>query len=262
MLEEFLKFKSEKEKKDILQWLTIKNIKCEEITIENLVNIISCCKNNLNEEIKYCEQLTGLKSKDSLYNTIVKAKNNKLDYLIDLYNDSNTYNKITFKNNSITFSKTTFLKKIKLEIDSFDYSVPINYSISFFTYDGEEVVYNIIPYNYNGLFTEYIGEGVSQSLFKVANKNTIYFYNCTYNENGFVLGKELSLEKKVAYDFQNGYIVFDRDKIDDKELFIKYQPNQNSFEFDINKKIIKIDIKAINDKMDIDKNYTKRLVIF
>lgn len=261
-MEAFLNFKTKKEKDDIIKWLTLKQISCDEITIENLVNIISSCKNNLNEEIRYCSELTDFKNNDTLYKNIIYAKNQKISNLIDMYNDSNTYNKIMFKDNVIKFSKTTFIKKIKLDIENFNYDIPIQYKIVFYTYDGEIIEHNIIPYNYNGLFNEYLPKNIDKTTFKVANKDSIFVYNCIYNYKGFTLGKELKLKRKLQYDFDNGYLIFDRNKIDDEEIFVKYQPNEDAFEFDINKKIVKIELKVMNDKLDSDKKYQKKLVMF
>ena len=47
----YFNFKTDKEKSDIKKWITEKEISCDYINIENIINIISCCKTNLNEEI-------------------------------------------------------------------------------------------------------------------------------------------------------------------------------------------------------------------
>ena len=47
----YFNFKTDKEKSDIKKWITEKEISCDYINIENIINIISCCKTNLNKEI-------------------------------------------------------------------------------------------------------------------------------------------------------------------------------------------------------------------
>lgn len=261
-MQNFLNFKSEEERQKILNWITSKNITCDSMNIENLVNIISCCKTNLNEEISYCINLPDLNNKlNNLYVSSIKSKNKKLDGLVDLYNSSNTYNKINFVDNIINFYKTTHINKIKIEFENFDFFYPLSYKMNVYTYDQIKLIYDILPYNYYGLYSEYFDSKKDKSIFKVANKNTFYIYDCVYNNNGFQLGEELSLQLNYHYGFKDDYLILDRDLIKEKDLIIKYQPAENSFEFAINKKIIKIELEVINDKLNLDKKIKKKLVI-
>ena len=257
----YFNFKSEAEKNNIKKWITEKQIICESLNIENLVDIISCCKTNLNEEITYCLGLKNTNKNSNLFSSLIESKNRKIDNLIDLYNNSNSYNKINFVDNNIDFSKTSYIKKVKIEFENFNYELPLSYKMRVYTYDNIISEYNILPYNYYGLYSEFFDEGKSESIFKVANKNTIYIYNCIYNENGFQLGKELKLNYNHEYCFKNDYLILDRELIQDKQLLIKYQPGENSFEFELNKKIVKIELEAVDDKMNFDKNIKKKLVI-
>lgn len=257
----FLLSKNEKVKKKIVRWLSNKKIYCNEMKIENLIDIISACKVNLNEEISYCISLGEEEKPNNLYSSLIKAKNIKIDKLIDLYNESNTYNKISFRQNQIVFDRVTYLKKIQLEIDNFKYDYPISYKIEFYSYDGSKEEYNIIPYNYQGLYTEFFPKEKNKSLFKIANKHNIYIYNCIYNENGFSIGGQLKLTYNKEYGFSNGHLMLDRNLIPYNDIFVKYQPNENSFEFNIDKKIKKIQIVPIYDKLKIDQKIKKRLVL-
>ena len=257
----YFNFKTDKEKSDIKKWITEKEISCDYINIENIINIISCCKTNLNEEISYCLNLQNTKKNNNLFTSIINSKNKKIDNLIDLYNNSNSYNKIYFNDNKIEFSKTNFIKSVKIEFDNFDYFYPISYKMIVHTYDKTIYEYDILPFNYSGLYSEFFDEEKNESTFKVSNKNTIYIYNCIYNNDYFQLGTELSLKYNYHYTFKDDYLILDRELITDKQLVIKYQPGENSFEFDLNKKIVKIELKAIDDKLNIEKKIKKKLVI-
>lgn len=259
---DFFNFKSKDEKNKILSWITEKKIECDNMEIENLVDIISCCKTNLNEILTYCMGLQNVEKNNQLFSAMIKGKNKKIDNLIDLYNNANTYNKIYFNNNKILFPKTTFIKSLQIEFENFDFFYPINYKMYIYTYDQMILEYDILPYNYSGLYSEYFDKDKNESTFKVANKNTIYIYNCLYNEKGFQLGEELKLNYKKQYGFKDDHLILDRELIPYNDLVVKYQPGEeNSFKFEINKKIAKIELEAINDKLSLDKKIKKKLVI-
>ncbi|MGL5713192.1 MAG: hypothetical protein ACRCX2_09250 [Paraclostridium sp.] len=258
-----LSIKSESQKNKILNWINQREVEIETETRENIIDAISCLKNFLNEELEYCEKITELKSNSGLYPGLVFAKNNKIDRLIDLYNDSNTYNKINFIDSEIKFNKITTLEKVMLEIENFNFNTPIGFKMIVYTYDGEMLVNDIIPFNYNGLFNEFIDTSVSQqSTFKVANKNNVYIYSCIYDKNGYIEGTELKFEEGKHYSFtRDGHLVFDKDVLSEDTFIIKYQPNENSFEIDINKKVTNIELVFSNDFMEIGKNLKCRMVI-
>ena len=50
--DDFLLFKTDKEKTKIKSALTNKQLKLDNLTIEDLINTLSCAKNNLNEELR------------------------------------------------------------------------------------------------------------------------------------------------------------------------------------------------------------------
>lgn len=262
--EEFLIFKSENEKNKIIDFLTNKKISIDDLTVESIVNSVSAAKNNLNEELKNLLQYKFESYNSNLYSSIIQAKNNQIDNLISLYNGSNYFNKTTFVNDIIEFNSITTIEKVKLEIDNFDYFIPINLSLNFYTYDGEIITKNIVPFDYNGLYNEYFEiKNNTKSLFKVANKNNLYFYTCIYNDKGFSLGSEIKLEKNIEYSFdKDGYLILDSSKIPHAEILVKYQPNENSFELTINKRCSKIELVSDNDKLGIKNKLIKRLVLF
>ena len=263
--DDFLLFKTDEEKTKIRSALTNKQLKLDNLTIEDLINTLSCAKNNLNEELRIVLNYKIDPYNVNIYTSIIEAKNNHIDNLINLYNNSNTYNKIKFKDNIINFSTITTIEKIKLEIEGFDYSIPLEFNLIFYTYDGEIIKKEILPYDYDGLYNEYfVIDEKNQSIFPVANKNNIYIYSCTYNNNRFEIGNELTeLKKNVDYSFDfNGYLIFDKDRIHHKEILVKYQPNKNSFELNINKRCKKIELEVINDKLNIQDKFTKELVLF
>lgn len=266
LTEQYLIFKSDEEKKDIVNYLNTKQLYINDLTLESMTNVISSAKNNLNEELKELMQYKSDFINSRIYTSIINAQNEKINKLIDMYNQSNSYNKIQFINNVINFSSITTVDNLKLEIENFNYDIPINFELILYSYDGEMIVKNIIPFNYSGLYSEYINIDYDEpiSLFSVSNKNNIYFYSCTYNEKGFTLGSEIKLEKNKDYAFdKDGKIVFDKNSMQHKEILIKYQPNENAYEItDIFKRLYKIELTVNNDKMNLNGKFKKRLVMF
>lgn len=265
-IKQYLIFKNEKEKNDIINYLNVKKLYIDDLTLESMTNVISACKNNLNEELK---EMLNYKSdfvKSRIYTSIINAKNEKINKLIDMYNESNSYNKIQFVNNVINFKSITTVDDLKLEIENFNYDFPINFQFVLYGYDGEIITKDIIPFNYSGLYSEYIdinSDNIS-TVFPVSNKNNIYFYSCSYTDKGFSLGSEIKLKKNKDYAFDNnGKIVFDKDVMQYKEIIIKYQPNENAYEIkDILKRLYKIELIVNNDKMNVNDKFKKRLVMF
>lgn len=267
MTEDYLIFKSEEEKKDILSYLNEKKLYINDYTLESMTNVISAAKNNLNEELKEISMYKSDFINNRIYTSIIKARNNKINNLIDMYNQSNSYNKIQFVDNKINFQSITTLDNLKLEIDSFNYDIPVNFQLVLYSYDGEIIQRNIIPFNYSGLYSEYINlkeSEVPQTIFSVSNKDNIYFYSCNYTENNFSLGNEIKLTKNKDYSFDsNGRLIFDKNTVQHSEILVTYQPNENAYEItDLVKKLYKIELIAINDKMNINVKLKKRLVIF
>lgn len=266
LVEQYLIFKNEKEKNDIINYLNTKKLYIDDFTLESMTNVISAAKNNLNEELKELMQYKSDFVKSRIYTSIIDARNEKINKLIDMYNQSNSYNKIQFINNVIEFGSITTVDDLKLEIENFNYDIPMSFQFVLYSYDGEIIRKNIIPFNYSGLYTEYINikSGDLQSLFSVSNKNNIYFYSCSYNNKSFTLGTEIKLEKNKDYSFDSsGKIIFDSEAIQHKEIIIKYQPNENAYEIkDIFKRLYKIELIVNNDKMNVNENFKKRLVMF
>lgn len=262
---DFLLFKTNKEKTKIKSALTDKQLKLDNLTIEDLINTLSCAKNNFNEELRKVSNYNIETYNANIYTSIIDAKNKHIDNLINLYNNSNAYNKIKFNNNLIEFSTITTIENVKLEIEGFDYSIPLEFNLNFYTYDGEILKKEILPYDYDGLYNEYfLLSEKNKSIFPVANKNNIYIYSCTYGNKKFEIGNELTeLEKNIDYSYDlNGYLVLDNERIHHKEILIKYQPNKNSFEIPINKRCRKIELEVLNDKLNINNKFTKELVLF
>lgn len=138
---EFLLFKTDEEKTKIKKALSNKQLKIDKLNIEDLINTLSCAKNNLNEELKKVLNYKIDPYNVNIYTSIIEAKNNHIDNLISLYNNSNVYNKIKFKNNVIEFSSITTIENVKLKIEGFDYRIPIEFNLIFYTYDGARKLY-------------------------------------------------------------------------------------------------------------------------
>lgn len=260
----YLSLASQENKETIRKWLNSKDIQIDEITLDEMVNSISSLKQLLNEEVKFCSQITENTFGLNLSSALIVAKENKIDKLIDIYNSSNTYNKTQFSDkDDINFAKITTLKTVSVEIDDFDYECPIGINIVFTTHDGEIISKNIIPYNYNGLYKELIKvEEFASSKFKVANKDNIYFYTCEVGDGYFVLGKEANLTIKKDYDFDlNGNLIFIGNKYANQNLVLFYQPNENAYEIHIDKKIVSVGLEITNDFTGFMKKKTKRLVV-
>ncbi|MGL5716497.1 MAG: hypothetical protein ACRCXX_14270 [Cetobacterium sp.] len=260
----YLSLASQKSKDTIRKWLISKDIQIEEITLDEMANSISSLKQLLNEEVKFCSQITVDDFGLNLSSALIVAKENKIDKLIDIYNSSNTYNKTQFNDrDEIDFSKITTLKVASVEIDDFDYECPVGINIIFTTHDGEITSKNIIPYNYNGLYKELIEvEEFASSKFKVANKDNIYFYTCEVGDGYFVLGKEANLTIKKDYDFDiSGNLIFLGNKYAKQKLVLFYQPNENAYEIEVDKKIISVALEITNDFTGFMKKKTKRLVV-
>lgn len=266
LTEQYLIFKSEQEKQDIVNYLNTKQLYINDLTLESMTNVVSAAKNNLNEELKELMQYKSDFINSRIYTSIINARNEKINKLIDMYNQSNSYNKIQFVNNVINFSNITTVDNLKLEIENFNYDIPMNFQFVLYGYDGEIITKDIIPFNYSGLYSEYINLSLDEpkSIFSAANKNNIYFYSCTYTDKGFSLGTEIKLERNKDYSFDNnGHIVFDKEIMQYKEILIKYQPNENAYEItDILKRLYKIELTINNDKMNLNDKFKKRLVMF
>lgn len=263
-IEYFLRITNNKEKEKIKKWLTEKKIKIDEITLSDLCNSISCLKQTINEEVKYCSGITKPEINKNLSAALVAAKESKIDNLVDIFNNNNTYNKTQFsEENKISFDKITTVKKASLEIENFDYECPITISLVFSTNDGEVVAADIIPYDYNGLYKELVEfKELNKSKFKVANKNNIYFYTCDFGDGYFVMGKEIKLIKGKDYDYDlNGYLVFIGSRLENQNIILMYQPNENAYEVKIDKKLVSVDLVIENDFTGFTTNKIKRLVV-
>ncbi|MGL5962843.1 MAG: hypothetical protein ACRCZ2_00355, partial [Fusobacteriaceae bacterium] len=177
---------------------------------------------------------------------------------------NNTHNKTQFsQENKITFEKITTIKRASLEIESFDYETPIDIKLVFNTNDGEVLMYDVIPYDYNGLYKELlVFEEFNTTRFKVANKDNLYFYTCEYGEDYFVMGKEIKLQRRKDYDFDfDGRLVFVGNRLEKQNVVVMYQPNENAYEIPLDKKLISVDLVIENDFTNFAKNKTKRLVV-
>ena len=262
--EEILLLKNQEEKNKIKQMITTKRIDITYLKIETLLNSISSAKVILNENLNNILNLPQELENKNLYNSVIQAQNRKIDKLIDLYNQANTYNKIKFIDNKIQFDKITQLNKVKLEVSNFNYDYPIRYALKTYSYDGEKDIFNIIPFGFDGIFSEYLElEKESVTTFTVNNKTNIYFYSCHYTNKGFELGVPISLEYDLDYVFdEDGKLIIDVSKVNHKEILIKYQPGLNVFNLKINKKVYAVEIIAFNDKLGIDKKINKKLVIY
>lgn len=263
-VEYFLRITNSYEKAKIKRWLTERKIEIDEITLSDLCNSISCLKQIINEELKYCSGIIKPEINKNLSAALVAAKENKIDKLIDIFNNNNTYNKTQFSSeNKISFDKITTIKKASLEIENFDYECPITISLTFNTNDGEVITSDIIPYDYNGLYKELVEfKELKTSRFKVANKNNIYFYTCDFGDGYFVMGKEVKLTIGKDYDYDlDGYLVFMGSRLENQNIVLMYQPNENAYEIDIDKKLVSVELSIENDFTGFTTNKIKRLVV-
>lgn len=262
--EEIFLLKSPEEKNNIKHMIQEKTLEMKEFTLESFLNAISVGKILLNDTIKDTLELPKVVTKKNLYNSVIQAKNEKIDYLIDLYNSANTYNRIKFIENKIQFSKITQIHRVKLEIENFNYDIPVRYALKTYSYDGEINTYNIIPFGFNGIYGEYLElDKENSTSFNINNKTNIYFYTCHYDSKKFNIGTEIHLEYDLDYVFdENGKIIIDTNRVKHKELLLKYQPGENVFDVKIDKKLYAIEIIAFNDKLGIDKKTKKSLVIY
>lgn len=260
-IKKYMQLKTQEEKNDIERQLLSKTLSIEKFSLENLIDLISVAKTNLNNEIKDFTSISLDDFNNNLYTSVIKAKNKKIDKLILDYNQGIFNNKIKFENNKIIFDTIRQINKIKLEIDNFAYDIPIDFIIKINCYDGESIRQKIIPFNYNGLFSEYFNLNESNiSNYEINNKNNIYFYTCHYNNQIFKLGNEIQLKEEIDYGFEDNKLYFNND-LQYRELLIKYIPSYKNYELDINKKVKSIELLPINDKKNINFNLIKRLVI-
>lgn len=259
--EKILSIKSNEEKEKIKEWLTTKKIAISNLTKDELINAVSCGKSILNENLEFCSKLTKF-SINSFQASSIKAKNKKIDEIINKYNNSNSYNKIIFNDeNCIFFDYPTYLETVKLDIEGINFNIPIEIKITIFLLNGQTIEKFIIPFNYNGLYQEFFKAEDTKSLFKVGNRENIYFYECIYNQNGISFGTEKKYSKENEYDFDDeGKLVFNRKIIGDLGLILKYQPSENAYEIDINDKVVKIKLEFVDDFLGINKGMKKRLV--
>ena len=250
MIKDFMNLKSKEEKELIERQLLNKKLELKNLNLENLIDLISVAKTNLNSEID-----------DFLKLNIIKAKNKKIDKLVLNYNDGISNNKIDFKNNKILFENIKQINKVKIEIENIETDISLSYLLKVNTFDGENLNYNIIPYNHDGLFSEYFELlKKNKSNFEITNKENIYFYSCIFNDKNFKLGNELNLKYNTDYSFENNKLYFS-ENIKYDEIIVKYLPSFNSYEVNVNKKVRTIELVALNDKNGIDLKIKKSLVI-
>ncbi|MGL6101289.1 MAG: hypothetical protein ACRC0G_16920, partial [Fusobacteriaceae bacterium] len=219
----FLRITSSENKAKIKKWINEKYIQIDDITLEDLTNSISCLKQLVNEEIKFCSGVIKPEVSKNLSSALITAKENKIDKLVDIFNNNNTHNKTQFsQENKITFEKITTIKRASLEIESFDYETPIDIKLVFNTNDGEVLMYDVIPYDYNGLYKELlVFEEFNTTRFKVANKDNLYFYTCEYGEDYFVMGKEIKFQRRKDYDFDfDGKLVFMGNRLEKQNVVV------------------------------------------
>ena len=261
MIKDFINLKSKEEKESIEKQLLNKKLELKSLTIENLIDLISIAKTNLNSEIDDFLKVEKADALNNLFINIIKAKNEKIDKLVLNYNNGISNNKIDFKNNKILFENIKQINKVKIEIENIETDINLSYLLKVNTFDGESLSYNIIPYNHDGLFSEYF-ELIkkNKSNFEITNKENIYFYSCIYNNKIFKLGNELNLKYNKDYSFENNKLYFS-ENIKFDEIIVKYLPSFNSYEVNIDKKIRTIELIALNDKNGIDQKIKKSLVI-
>ncbi|MGL5715923.1 MAG: hypothetical protein ACRCX2_23105, partial [Paraclostridium sp.] len=95
----FLRLTDNSEKEKIKKWINEKNIQISDITVSELSNSISCLKQLLNEEVKFCSGIVKPEVNKNLSSALVTAKENKIDKLVDIFNNNNTHNKTQFPEN-------------------------------------------------------------------------------------------------------------------------------------------------------------------
>lgn len=261
MIKDFMNLKSKKEKELIEKQLLNKKLELKKLNFENLIDLISIAKTNLNSEIDEFLKLEKTDILNNLFINIIKAKNEKIDKLVLNYNNGISNNKIDFKNNKILFENIKQINKVKIEIENIETDISLSYLLKINTFDGEVLNFNIIPYNHDGLFSEYF-ELIkkNKSNFEITNKENVYFYSCILNGKIFKLGNELKLKYNKDYSFENNKLYFSED-IKYDEIIVKYLPSFNSYEININKKVRTIELIALNDKNGIDYKIKKNLVI-
>lgn len=261
MIKEIMNLKTKDEKDEIERQLLTGTLEIDTFSLENLLNLISVAKTNLNSDIEDFLKLEKKDKLNNLYINVIKAKNKKIDELIYKYNDGIIFNKLELKDNKVFFDNITQIKSIKLESDNYKTDFNLSYVIKITTYDGEIINSNIIPYNHNGLFGEYfdLNKNIISS-FEITNKDNIYFYSCSFKKNEFKLGNELNLKFDEDYSFENNKLYFS-EKVKHEEILVRYLPSFTSYEIEVNKKVRKIELIPLNDKKGIDKNIVKRLVI-
>lgn len=261
MIKDFMNLKSKEEKELIEKQLLNKKLELKNLNFENLIDLISVAKTNLNSEIDDFLKLDKKDTLNDLFINIIKAKNKKIDKLVLNYNDGISNNKIDFKNNKILFENIKQINKVKIEIENIETDINLSYLLKVNTFDGENLNYNIIPYNHDGLFAEYFELlKKNKSNFEITNKENVYFYSCIFNNKNFKLGNELNLKYNTDYSFENNKLYFS-ENIKYDEIIVKYLPSFNSYEVNVNKKVRTIELVAINDKNGIDLKIKKSLVI-
>jgi hypothetical protein len=262
-LERIIKIKNSSEKQQISDWISNKEIELEDISIKSVINAVSAAKSLLNSSLQQCLNLTEEQYQSNFYVQSLESKKNKVDGLIDLYNDAQLYNKYVFTDEVITFDYPTYISTVTLEIDSFNFSLPINFTLKLWDHSGNVTESKIIPFNYSGLYSEYVDLDTTSTLrFPPSVYSSLYFYNVIYSADGFSVGNVMTFTNGAEYEISNdGTLYFKRESIGNTDLLVKYQPSYNGFEIDVNKKIIKAELVAENDFTNIAPGYTKRLVV-
>ncbi|MGL5716655.1 hypothetical protein [Cetobacterium sp.] len=262
-IENIIKSKSKEEKEKIAKMLETKVIDFTSLTREDLINCISGAKVNLNDMFSNCSNLKTINFSNVNEATIF-AKSQKIDNMISYYNNSNTFTTYTFKNNLVTFDTLKKIKKLQLNIENFNYELPLEFKIKIYCSDKSVIEEDIVPFNYNGLYNEFfIPTEKIISTFITSNRNNILFYSCLYTNKKFEIGNELDLEKNKDYSFnKEGKILINNKFIKNENLLIKYQPTTEAFEIEINKMVSKIELIISNDLLKVEDQLEKKIEVF
>ena len=81
-IKKYMQLKTQEEKNDIERQLLSKTLSIEKFSLENLIDLISVAKTNLNNEIKDFTSIDLDDFNNNLYTSVIKAKNKKIDKLI------------------------------------------------------------------------------------------------------------------------------------------------------------------------------------
>ena len=257
--------KTEEQKQKIITWSIGNCVDLEALSRREIVDAISMQKTFLNSSLSFSGSLADpmpMPAEGSFYENFLKAKKEKIDGLVDMYNSSVASGKYAFDSGgNIYFGYPKKINSVRLEVDNYNFTIPVRFKVTLDYYGKEAESFYIIPFNFSGIYGEFVDLSETDStLFKASEFNHFYVYKAFYSESTYSIGSRLSFEEGLHYNVVNNKIYFEKENIG-VDFVIKYLPSTNAFEFFPKEKVSSIHLEVEGDLLKNTLGLTKKVVL-